>query len=199
LLREALFVPETKKLDDLLREMQQRRIHMVIVFDEYSSVAGLVTIEDLVEEIVGDIQDEYDREEKIYEQLNESTYIFDAKISIDDFNEIMDTELDNQDYDTLAGFLYAQLDKIPNNGDSVTFQDLKFTVLMTRGRRITKVRVERIQPPQTTVQQIEGGQSGQLMLPAPPKEEHEAQARDTSQERSKTSSEEPSHYEYRGT
>src|SRR5215471_20818964 len=94
LVRPAYFVPETKKLDDLLREIQQKRIHMVIVVDEYGSVAGLVTIEDLVEEIVGDIQDEYDREEKLYERISEDEYIFDAKISIDEFNDVMGTELD---------------------------------------------------------------------------------------------------------
>src|SRR5438552_4412582 len=105
LVREAYFVPETKKLDDLLREIQQQRVHMAIVVDEYGSVAGLVTIEDLVEEIVGDIQDEYDREEKLYEQISENEYVFDAKISIDDFNELMDTHLEDQDYDTLGGFL----------------------------------------------------------------------------------------------
>ncbi len=93
LLRPAYFVPETKKLDDLLREIQKNRVHMVIVIDEYGSVAGLVTIEDLVEEIVGDIQDEYDREEKLFERVNENEYIFDAKISIDEFNELMDTDI----------------------------------------------------------------------------------------------------------
>src|SRR5205085_11177008 len=90
LVRPAYFVPETKKLDDLLREIRQRRVHMVIVVDEYRSVSGLVTIEDLVEEIVGDIQDEYDREEKLYEKVSENEYIFDVKIKIDEFNEMMD-------------------------------------------------------------------------------------------------------------
>ena len=115
---------------------------MAIIVDEYGSVAGLVTIEDLVEEIVGDIQDEYDREEKLYEQVNENEYIFNAKISIDEFNEIMGMSLGDTDYETLGGFLYAQLDKIPNVGDTITFQEMTFTVLSTRGRRITQVRVE---------------------------------------------------------
>src|SRR5437588_9130802 len=143
LVRPAYFVPETKKLDDLLREIQQKRVHNVIVVDEYGSVAGLVTIEDLVEEIVGDIQDEYDREEKLYEKVSENEYIFDAKINIDEFNELMDTKLDNTDYETLGGFLYAQLDKIPNVGDTIEFNNVTFTVLSTRGRRITQVHVER--------------------------------------------------------
>src|SRR5207244_444952 len=113
LVRPAYFVPEMKKLDDLLREIRQKRTHMAIVVDEYGSVAGLVTIEDLVEEIVGDIQDEYDREENLYEQVTQYEYIFDAKINIVEFNELMDTDLENEDYDTLGGFLLGQLDKIP--------------------------------------------------------------------------------------
>ena len=143
LVRPAYFVPETKKLDDLLREIRQKRTHMAIVVDEYGSVAGLVTIEDLVEEIVGDIQDEYDREENLYEQVTQFEYIFDAKINIDEFNELMDTDLENEDYETLGGFLLSQLDKIPVAGDTITFKNLTFTVLTTRGLRITKVKVER--------------------------------------------------------
>lgn len=148
LVRPAYFVPETKKLDDLLREIRQKRVHMVIVIDEYGSVSGLVTIEDLVEEIVGDIQDEFDREEKLYEQINDREYIFSAKISIDEFNEIMDTKLEHEDYDTLGGFLYAQLDKIPVAGDTVTFGQHRFTILTTRGRRIVRVQVERLPEPE---------------------------------------------------
>src|SRR6266487_1337362 len=128
---------------DLLREIRQNRVHMVIVVDEYGSVAGLVTIEDLVEEIVGDIKDEYDREESLYEKINDDEYIFDAKISIYDFNEMMDKHLEDSDYETLGGFVYAQLDKIPVAGDIVKFEDLTFTVLATRGRRITQIRVQR--------------------------------------------------------
>jgi putative hemolysin len=144
MVRPAYFVPETKKLDDLLREIRQKRVHLAIVIDEYGSVAGLVTIEDLVEEIVGDIQDEFDHEETLYERVHEHEYIFSAKISIDEFNEIMDTKLENEDYDTLGGFLYAQLDKIPIAGDTITFENHRFTILTTRGRRIVRVRVERV-------------------------------------------------------
>ena len=169
LVRPAYFVPETKKLDDLLREIRQKRVHMVIVIDEYGSVSGLVTIEDLMEEIVGDIQDEYDREEKLYEQVNAHEYIFSAKISIDEFNEIMDTKLEHEDYDTLGGFLYAQLDKIPVAGDTVTFGHYRFTILTTRGRRIVRVQVERLSTPeQSQPAQQEQGQrsrSEPLLLP----------------------------------
>jgi putative hemolysin len=177
LLRPAYFVPETKKLDDLLREIQKNRVHMVIVIDEYGSVAGLVTIEDLVEEIFGDIQDEYDREEKLFERVNEFEYIFDAKINIDEFNDLMDTDIGGEDYETLGGFLYAQLDKIPIAGDTIKYKNLTFTVLSTRGRRITKVRVEREHTPTPELPNMspvsireEGNQDGHgdaLMLPPP--------------------------------
>ena len=143
LVRPAYFVPETKKLDDLLTEIRQNRTHMVMVVDEYGAIAGLVTIEDLVEEIVGDIQDEYDHEEKLYERINDDEYIVDAKISIYDFNDLMKMKLDDSDYETLGGFVYAQLDKIPNTGDEVVFENVTFTVLAKRGRRITKIRVVR--------------------------------------------------------
>ena len=143
LVRPAYFVFETKRLDDLLHEMQRQRVHMAIVVDEYGGVAGLVTIEDLVEEIIGDIQDEYDREEVLYERRNHDEYIVDAKMPIDDLNELMESALPSEDYDTLGGFVYAQLDKIPSVGDVVRFDGLTFTVLSTKGRRVTKVKVVR--------------------------------------------------------
>jgi putative hemolysin len=191
LVRPAYFVPETKRLDDLLREIRQSHTHMVIVVDEYGSVAGLVTIEDLVEEIVGDIQDEYDREESLYEKVNEHEYIFAAKISIDDFNELMGTKLSDSDYGTLGGFVYAQLDKIPNVGDTVTFEDFTFTVLATRGRRITKIRVER----KPATEGEEGSQRELLMLPT----QQERDKREHRENRQQTdSSSNNKNYGYRG-
>jgi len=166
LVRRAYFVPETKKLDDLLREIRQNRVHMVIVVDEYGSVAGLVTIEDLVEEIVGDIKDEYDHEESLFERINADEYIFDAKISIYDFNDMMDKRLEDSDYETLGGFVYAQLDKIPVVGDNVKFEDLTLTVLATRGRRITQIRVQRKHEEPSPLA-IEGNKADIRLLPAP--------------------------------
>ena len=170
LVRPAYFVPESKKLDDLLREIRQNRTHMAIVVDEYGSVAGLVTIEDLVEEIVGDIKDEYDSEENLYEQISQFEYIFDAKINLDEFNELMDTDLESNDYETLGGFLLGQLDKIPVAGDTITFKNLAFTILTTRGLRITKVRVERTDTPTTTNNSVKQSSnqssSDQLVLPS---------------------------------
>ena len=185
LVRPAYFVPETKKLDDLLREIRQKRTHLAIVVDEYGSVSGLVTIEDLVEEIVGEIRDEYDIEENLYEQVSPDEYIVDAKMSIGEFDDLLDTELENDDYDTLGGFLYAQLDKIPVAGDTLTYGDFTFTVLATRGRRITKVRVER-------ARKQEQQQSQPLRLvPNPSSNEN----KDT---RQNDSGNEGSHIEYRG-
>ncbi|GHO91297.1 gliding motility protein GldE [Reticulibacter mediterranei] len=183
LVRPAYFVPETKKLDDLLHEIRQNRVHIVIVVDEYGSVAGLVTIEDLVEEIVGDIKDEYDHEENLYEKINEHEYVFDAKINIYDFNDLMDTHLGDEDYDTLGGFVYAQLDKIPTAGDVVTSDDMTFAVLATRGRRITKIRVER-------ASQEDEAASPLRLLPAP-------KDTDTPPEAQESTS--PSSYQVRGT
>lgn len=209
LVRPAYFVPETKKLDDLLREIRENRTHMVMVVDEYGSIAGLVTIEDLVEEIVGDIKDEYDREENLYEQVSENEYIFDARTSIYEFNEQMNTHLEDADYETLGGFVYAQLDKIPTTGDTITFEGMVFTVLATRGRRILKIRVERVVEGKAEASQEQEKKTGVLLLPAPEKrmqleqgEERERGGRATDQGAGEQSdgqaSEEPSRYEYRG-
>jgi putative hemolysin len=142
-LRSAYFVPESKRLDDLLHEMQRQRVHMAVVVDEYGAVVGLVTIEDLVEEIIGDIKDEYDKEEQIFERVSATEFLVDAKISVDELNDRIDADLPAEDYDTLGGFVYTQLDKIPAVGDVVTYKDLTITVLGTKGRRVTKVKIVR--------------------------------------------------------
>ncbi len=172
LVRPAYFVPESKRLDDLLREMQQQRVHMAIVVDEYGSVTGLVTIEDLVEEIIGDIKDEYDVEEQLYERVGENEFIIDAKIDLDEFNELVDRELPEDGYETVGGFVYSQLDKIPTVGDTVRFQDMEFTVLATKGRRVTKIKVVRGLPPVET--ETERGEEAATS-------EHEAQAQSASE------------------
>ncbi|HEX9037537.1 MAG TPA: hemolysin family protein [Ktedonobacterales bacterium] len=145
-LRSAYFVPESKRLDDLLHEMQKQRVHMAIVVDEYGAVAGLVTIEDVVEEIFGDIKDEYDKEEQIFERVSDTEFLVDAKISVDELNELIDAELPAEDYDTLGGFVYTELDKIPTVGDVVRYDDLTITVLASKGRRVTKVKIVRERP-----------------------------------------------------
>lgn len=145
LLRPACFVPETKKVDDLLAELQQKRIHMAVVVDEYGGVAGLVTLEDIVEEIVGEIRDEYDvNEESLYERVSDVEYIFDARISLDDVNELLGLRLSSEDSDTLGGFIYGQLGHVPASGEKVSANATQFEVLTVAGRRIRKVRARRL-------------------------------------------------------
>ncbi len=147
ILRQAYFIPETKKASDLLPDLQQRRVHMAVVVDEYGGVAGLVTIEDLLEEIVGEIQDEYDTEEPFVEFVTDNVYVFDARLDLDDLNRLMDVSLPTDDSDTLGGFIYSELGEVPAVGDQVVFDDMDFTVQSVTGRRIKKVRVERRPPP----------------------------------------------------
>jgi len=154
IVRQAYFIPETKRAGDLLPDLQQRRTHMAIVVDEYGGVAGIVTIEDLLEEIVGEIQDEYDAEEPFVEQVGENEYLFDARLDLDDLNQMMDVALPTEESDTLGGFIYAQLGKVPAVGDRLTFEGLVLTVESVTGRRIRKVRIER-QPPSATPERQE--------------------------------------------
>lgn len=147
LLRRAYFVPEAKKVDELLAEMQAQRIHMAIVVDEYGGVAGLVTLEDIVEEIVGEIHDEYDKaEENLYQQVDVGEFVFLGRVDLDDFNEIMESTLPRDEADTLAGFMYSRIGRVPVGGENVQVEDLELTVEQVSGRRIRKVRAQRIPP-----------------------------------------------------
>lgn len=143
MLRPAYFVPETKKVDDLLREMQQRRIHMAIVVDEYGGTAGLVTVEDILEEIVGEIQDEYDAEEPSFEQVGEEEYILDARMNLDDVNDLLKADLPTETADTLGGLIYDALGRVPVPGDSLQIGEWRVEVLTVSDRRIRKVRMAR--------------------------------------------------------
>jgi len=145
LMRPAYFVPESKRVDDLLQELQQRRVHMAIVVDEYGGTAGVVTIEDLLEEIVGDIQDEYDSETPLAQQLGEREYVFDAQIRLDDVSEILDVALPAEETDTLGGFIYSQLGTMPAVGSRVHYEHLMLEVQTVQGRRILQVRVVKTQ------------------------------------------------------
>ena len=142
LLREAYFIPETKKADDLLAEMQKDRRHMAIVVDEYGGVSGVVTLEDIIEEIIGEIQDEYDElEEEDYEEIKEGEYIFRGRIDLDDFADITGKDLPEGDADTLAGFLYEKLGRVPKGGETVHEKSLVLTIEQVAARRIRRVRV----------------------------------------------------------
>ena len=145
LLRPAYFVPDTKKADTLLTEMQSQRIHMAIVVDEYGGVAGLVTLEDIIEEIIGEIQDEYDlSEEDLVQQAGPDEYVFLGRIGLDDFNEIMDSNIPKVESDTLSGFLYDHFGRVPHDGESIQTDGLLLTIEKVIGRRIRRVRAQRI-------------------------------------------------------
>ncbi len=148
LARKALFVPETKMIDDLLRDFQQTRTHMAIVVDEYGGTSGMVTLEDLLEEIVGEIQDEYDAEAPLVHQIGPDIFIADAIVSLEDFKEMTGIELPEDGWDTLGGFLYALEGKVPERGQVMEWEDLQFTIRETEGRRIMKVEIAH--KPETT-------------------------------------------------
>ena len=144
LLRPAYFAPETKKADELLAELQQKRIHMAVVVDEYGGTAGIVTLEDIVEEIVGEIRDEYDvNEESLFEKVNAGETVFDARINLDEVNELLDLQLPTGESDSLGGFIYGQLGHVPAAGEKVPAGPVTFEVLSVTGRRIRKVRALR--------------------------------------------------------
>jgi len=147
LLRPTYFVPDSKKADALLTEMQAGRIHMAVVVDEYGGMAGIVTLEDIIEEIIGEIQDEYDASEELpMQQVGEGEYLFRGRIDLDDFNEVMGSHLPKIESDTLGGYLYDQLGRIPHSGESLETSGLLLTIEQVTGRRIRRVRARRISP-----------------------------------------------------
>jgi len=143
ILRAPYFIPETKKVDELLPDLQRRKVHVAIVVDEYGGVAGLVTIEDLLEEIVGEIQDEYDAEEPMVEVGPNGEFIFDARTPLDDVNKMVGSELTSDVADTLGGYVYEKLGQVPAVNDHITDEDVEVTVVSVSGRRIQRVRVQR--------------------------------------------------------
>ena len=158
LMRDAYFVPEAKKVDDLLDEMQDTRFHLAIVVDEYGGTAGLVTIEDIVEEIIGEIRDEYDfSEEASYQQINENEYVFSGGIDLDDVNKIADADLPKDAGETLGGFIYSELGRVPSSGDKLESGGLELIVDQVIRRRIRRVRVRRLAPDEHNQDGAKGG------------------------------------------
>jgi CBS domain containing-hemolysin-like protein len=144
LLRPATFVPEAKKVDELLEEMQSGHVHMAMVVDEYGGIAGLVTLEDIFEEIVGEIQDEYDQsEEAPYVQAGDGEYVFQGRVDLRDFNEVMGSQLPTEETETLGGFIYEQVGRVPTSGESLQVGDIHLTIEQVTGRRIRKVRARK--------------------------------------------------------
>ena len=150
LARKPYFVPETKKVDELLKEFKRDKIHMAIVVDEYGGTAGLVTLEDILEEIVGEIQDEYDKETPPVEKLDEATYRVDAGVSIEDLNDTLGTEIEEKGFETVGGFIYDLVGSVPEEGKKLEYESEEFALNLlvekVEGQRIKTVKVT-VTPP----------------------------------------------------
>ncbi len=151
-LRQPFFVPETKKVNELFEAMKKEKVHMAIVLDEYGSTAGLVTIEDLIEEIMGDIQDEHDVEEPQLRRIDAETVEVNASLKIDDLNEQLGLELECEEADTVGGLVFTELDRVPLEGDKVVLSEIEFSVKEMDGHRIEKVVLTRASEPENYLQ-----------------------------------------------
>ena len=144
IMREPYFIPETKSCGELFKEMSSKKIQMAVVVDEYGGTAGIVTLEDIVEAIMGNIQDEYDQEDDEISKIDDNTFTVDGTIDIEEIDELIGQALPEGDYETLAGFIMDELQFIPKDGEmnEVVFENVKFTVLSVEDRRIEKIKVE---------------------------------------------------------
>jgi len=148
LLRTAYFVPVSKKVNTLLKEMQKERVHIAMVVDEYGGTAGLVTIEDIIEEIVGDIQDEYDREEDLFvESIGSDVYLLSSRLDLYSLSKLLDVDLPDEDADTVGGLMYSLMGHVPEQGEAIEYNGWRFTVLSLDGQRIDHVRAEPMNMP----------------------------------------------------
>ncbi len=139
--RSARFIPENKPVNRLMREMQAEKFHLALVADEYGALAGLITLEDCLEELVGEIVDEHDLDDAEVQRLPDGDYSVDGGMSISDLNDLLDLELPDDDWETVAGFLFGTLEHVPDMGESVTRDGWRFTATEVKGRRIRRVRV----------------------------------------------------------
>jgi putative hemolysin len=143
-MRPAYFVPESKRVDELLRDLQQQRVHMAIVVDEFGGTAGLVTIEDVLEEIVGEIQDEYDTESPLIERLGADEAIVDGRISLDEVSDIFEVRLEDEETTTIGGLVQRRLGHIPQAGERVEIDGLRVEVLSVDRHRVRKLRIMKL-------------------------------------------------------
>jgi magnesium and cobalt exporter, CNNM family len=155
LLRPAYIVPETKDLASLLQEFRRANNHFAIVVDEYGALAGICTLEDLIEEIVGEIEDEFDVPEEPIVQVDEDTWRMDGRFPIDEFNERFGTDLPDEDFHTVAGFVFGQLGRAPEQGDDVAYDGLRFDILEVEGNRIGRLAVTFVERPQPRREEAE--------------------------------------------
>jgi len=152
LMRAAHFVPESKRVSELLKEMQRRQTQMAIVVDEYGGTAGLVTVEDLLEEIVGEIRDEYDVEAETVTDEGNGTFVFSGKVSVDEVRDRLDVEIEREGFETVGGYLLSHLGRMPYVGETIDIDGLSFEVLEVERRRITKVRARRREVPSEVIE-----------------------------------------------
>jgi len=143
-LRPVLFIPESKKVDELLHQMLAARMHMAVIVDEYGITTGLITLEDLLEEIVGEIHDEFEKEEKPFEQVDKNVWIVDARQGIFDVNKKIGINIPEGEYDTVSGFVFSLLGKVPVVGDIVKFDDVSISVERIHRRRITRIKIVKL-------------------------------------------------------
>ena len=144
LLRPAYFVPETKNIDSLFREMKKEKQHIAILIDEYGGFSGIVSVEDIIEQIVGDIDDEFDEEDEVIEKIDDITYIVDGNVHLDDLAEKTDVELESENSETINGFITDLMGEIPRENikyDTITYENYAFDILGVRDRRIEKLRI----------------------------------------------------------
>ena len=141
IMRPAIFVPESQNLEQLLSEFQDKRTRIAIVIDEHGGISGLVTVTDLIEEIVGELVDEFDEAENVFYRINQNNMIVDAKVSISDLNDEIGSSIELNGYDTIGGLVYKELGKMPSVGDRVSFEGIEIVVQSTIGRRIGKLRI----------------------------------------------------------
>ena len=145
LLRPAYFVPETKNIDSLFREMQIGKHHLAILIDEYGGFSGIVSVEDIIEQIVGDIDDEFDEEDRVIEKVDDNTFVVDGNVYLDDLEEETGVELESETSETIGGFIIDLMGVIPKarvKYEPIKYDDYEFTILKVRDRRIEKVRIE---------------------------------------------------------
>jgi CBS domain containing-hemolysin-like protein len=141
ILREIIFVPETKKTLEMLNELLQKGVSIAVVVDEFGGTAGIVTVEDIIEEMLGEIRDEYDEEEVICKKINETTYVFSGKVEIDRVNEEFNLEIPKGDYETIAGYITSELGRIPAKSEVFTIGQYTFTVLRSNKTRVDLVKL----------------------------------------------------------
>lgn len=148
IVRQAIFVPETKKIPDLLAELRTQKSHMAIVLDEYGGTAGLVTMEDIIEEIIGDIHDEYDIEEETITRIDQQTILVDARLDIEDLEDYLDTKLPEGEYETVGGLITDLMGRVPTVNETVEIQNLLMTIRSADERKINQVEIKLSSPPE---------------------------------------------------